>query len=201
VQQELTELLNYYKRATTTKAVHKREEDTDTQIPQEMQNISKCKPSPELTGLSHNDSRLSADQQEVTQLKIENAQLPSLENETLTTSEVLSPETNNIEGHDENQRMISLTDKQIKIENELSMEIFTTEGSGRGRRRSKFVTTVKLLLQPETLRPLFLIVSFFSFYGFGGMPSIRPFLVEVIDSFHTPIEGTWSSVSLSIYST
>ncbi|GFG30814.1 hypothetical protein Cfor_10876 [Coptotermes formosanus] len=61
----------------------------------------------------------------------------------------------------------------------------------------KFVEIFKLLLEPETLRPLFLTVSFFVLYAFGGYPSIRPFLVEVIESFHSPLKGTWSTVVMA----
>jgi hypothetical protein len=107
----------------------------------------------------------------------------------------MTPETNNIGNHDEHQRMISCTEKSITIENGLSKEIFTGDHGG-DERTSKFMEMVKLLLEPETLRPLFLTVSFFTLYGFGGMPSIRPFLVEVIESFHAPIGGKWATVSL-----
>jgi hypothetical protein len=193
VQQEFTELLKYYERVTTQSA-QKRVDCTET-IPLEIYNKSKCKPIPDLTGLfSHNDIQLS-DHQVTKQMTSDNVQLSSSENTTPTMREELELEMNDVGDHDENQGIISCTDKQITIERGLSTEKFTTGYSGGGRRRSNFITMVKLLMQPETLRPLFLIVSFFSFYGFGGMPSIRPFLVEVIDSFHAPIGGTWSTVS------
>lgn len=190
VQQELTELVTYYERITTKSA--QKPDDTEKC---EMRNLSTCEPSPELTGLlSRNDIQLS-DHQPAKQITIDNAQLPSSENRAPTFREEMTPETNNIGNHDEHQRMISCTEKSITIENGLSKEIFTGDHGG-DERTSKFMEMVKLLLEPETLRPLFLTVSFFTLYGFGGMPSIRPFLVEVIESFHAPIGGKWATVSL-----
>lgn len=186
MQQEFEELVKYYDRVTT-KSAQKRADDRETKNLLEEHNMSEYKPSPELNGFL-------SDNQATKQATSDNAQLPSCEDNTDPTMREVALEMKNIAGHDENQRMISPVDKQITIEKELSTEVFTAEVSDGGR-KSKFVTMVKLLVQPETLRPLFLTVSFFSFYGFGGMPSIRPFLVEVIDNFHTPIKGSWSSVS------
>ncbi|XP_021920752.1 facilitated trehalose transporter Tret1-like [Zootermopsis nevadensis] len=174
----------------TTKSAQKRADDRETKNLLEEHNMSEYKPSPELNGFL-------SDNQATKQATSDNAQLPSCEDNTDPTMREVALEMKNIAGHDENQRMISPVDKQITIEKELSTEVFTAEVSDGGR-KSKFVTMVKLLVQPETLRPLFLTVSFFSFYGFGGMPSIRPFLVEVIDNFHTPIKGSWSSVAMAV---
>ncbi|XP_069690855.1 facilitated trehalose transporter Tret1-like [Periplaneta americana] len=59
---------------------------------------------------------------------------------------------------------------------------------------SKVLEMGKLILQPESLRPLILTFLAFTFYGFGGMPSIRPFLVMVLDEFCLPIETKWATV-------
>ncbi|XP_069690856.1 facilitated trehalose transporter Tret1-like [Periplaneta americana] len=63
---------------------------------------------------------------------------------------------------------------------------------------SKVLEMGKLILQPESLRPLTLVFMYFAFYGFGGMSSIRPFLVMVLDGFCLPIETKWAIVVLSV---
>ncbi|PNF40881.1 hypothetical protein B7P43_G15378, partial [Cryptotermes secundus] len=59
---------------------------------------------------------------------------------------------------------------------------------------SKFVASLKLLLEPETLRPLILVFAIFLFSGMGGMMSIKPFMVEVLQRFQSPLDPKWSSV-------
>jgi hypothetical protein len=89
--------------------------------------------------------------------------------------------------------MTPYEDIPIKIEDGLPQKVFSAEGGGESRR--KYLEIFKLLLEPETLRPLFITVSFFVFYALGGYPSIRPFLVEVIEEFRMPMESTWITVS------
>ena len=57
---------------------------------------------------------------------------------------------------------------------------------------------VRLLLERETRRPLVLIVVFFQLAGMGGMMSIRPFLIEVLDAFHVPLNANWSTVVMTV---
>ncbi|KAJ4442880.1 hypothetical protein ANN_04473 [Periplaneta americana] len=69
------------------------------------------------------------------------------------------------------------------------------------RRRSKWsrsMSMIRLLLEPETLRPLVLTLLFFTFSSMGGMISVKPFLVEVLHRFHSPMDPKWSSVSYAI---
>jgi hypothetical protein len=95
--------------------------------------------------------------------------------------------------HDESEFMTS-GKHELKIE-ELSPEFCAIGVYDGDRRGSKPLAMARLLLERETLRPLFLTVSFFSLYAFGGIPSVRPFLVEVVENFHSPIESSWSTVS------
>jgi hypothetical protein len=69
------------------------------------------------------------------------------------------------------------------------------EKSKHGSKWSKFVANRKLLLEPETLRPLILAFLIFLFSGMGGMMSVKPFMVEVLQRFQSPLDPKWSSVS------
>ncbi|XP_069690859.1 facilitated trehalose transporter Tret1-like isoform X2 [Periplaneta americana] len=65
------------------------------------------------------------------------------------------------------------------------------------RRRSKWsrsMAMIRLLLEPETIRPLVLTLLFFTFSSMGGLMSVKPFLVEVLHRFHSPMDPKWSSV-------
>ncbi|PSN31571.1 hypothetical protein C0J52_20809 [Blattella germanica] len=64
--------------------------------------------------------------------------------------------------------------------------------------KKRTIILIKLLLERETRRPLALIVLSFAFCGFGGMYSIRPFLIEVQEAFHVPISAMWGSVVITI---
>lgn len=180
VQQELAELLKYHDSITmgsTSKL--------------ETRNKSKCTPSHNL--LPCNDMKSSNDHQAAVHMTADNVQLPSSEDETITIEETLEQETEmDIAGDDDDdERMTSTrTKKSIKM---------IGRNRDEGGKRLKHVSMVKLFLEPETLRPLVLTVCFFTFYGFGGMPSIRPFLVEVIERFQASLEGTWSTVSRLCY--
>ncbi|XP_069690339.1 facilitated trehalose transporter Tret1-like isoform X2 [Periplaneta americana] len=65
------------------------------------------------------------------------------------------------------------------------------------RRRSKWsprsMGLIRLLLEPETLRPMVLTLVFFTLSCMGGMTSVKPFLVEVLHRFHSPLDPKWSS--------
>jgi len=87
-------------------------------------------------------------------------------------------------------------------ENDLLSEVIL---EGRKERKhdtrwSKFVAKAKLFLEPETLRPLILVFLVFTFSGMGGMLSVKPFMVEVLQRFQSPLDPKWSSVSNYLYS-
>lgn len=73
------------------------------------------------------------------------------------------------------------------------------EKSKHDSKWSKFVANLSLLLEPETLRPLILVFLIFLFSGMGGMMSIKPFMVEVLQRFQSPLDPKWSSVSTLFY--
>jgi hypothetical protein len=190
VQQELAELMKYHE-TVTLKSAHKLPKDTVKDIPLETQNLSDCKQAPELTGLLLcSDVKLLNSGRETEQVKDYNFNEPLVRDRTRKMGEELVNGMSTAASHDESERMISGKEKSI-IE-----EGFPRVGRRDGGRRvSKPVAMVRLLLERETLRPLFLTVSFFSFCALGGIPSLRPFLVEVVESLHSPIESSWSTVS------
>jgi hypothetical protein len=98
---------------------------------------------------------------------------------------------------DNSEVTIQRNESALTLENcplsEVTLE--ACEKSKHDRKWSKFVANLKLLLEPETLRPLTLVFIIFVFSGMGGMLSIKPFMVEVLQRFHSPLEPKWSSVS------
>jgi hypothetical protein len=124
----------------------------------------------------------------------DNVHLPSVKDRTPVVGDELATGMATVVSRDESEFMIS-GKEELMTEEGLSPEFATIGAHDEDRRWSKLVAMVRLFLERETLRPLFLTISFFSFYAFGGIPSIRPFLVEVVESFHSPIDSSWSTVS------
>jgi hypothetical protein len=187
VQLEFTELVKYYENVTN-KIARNVEKNTGKEIAQD---LSICKHSPEQTALLPCSE---IGQEEKKKLMHDDVQLPSVQEKTPTESGTeLGRDV--VGDQDERDRMTPHEEIPIKIEDGLPQKIFSAGGRDGSKTKLKFVEIFKLLLEPETLRPLFLTITFFMFYGFGGYPSIRPFLVEVIESFHSPLKGTWSTVS------
>lgn len=195
VQFELEKLVKYHETATK-KSAQKMEQDTVKNTPLEIQKISNCKRSPELTVLLPcTDVKLSNDQQETNQTTDDNTHLAAVKDRTLITGGESATGMATIVRHKESEFMTA--GKEVLMIEDLSPE-FAAVGVHDGERRgSKPLAMVRLLLERETLRPLFLTVSFFSLYALGGIPSVRPFLVEVVESFHSPIESSWSTVMMA----
>jgi hypothetical protein len=186
VQLELKELEKYYESVTN---------NTGKKTEQETQDLSVCKHSPEETTLlPRSDIQLLHGKEEKEKMIYDEFQLSSVQEKT-PTERGTQPERGAVGGHNETGRMASCEEFPIKVEDVASQKVFNFGGRDGSKRKLKYVGIFKLLLEPETLRPLFLTVSFFILYGFGGYPSIRPFLVEVIEDFHSPLKGTWSTVS------
>ncbi|KDR09646.1 putative polyol transporter 6 [Zootermopsis nevadensis] len=55
----------------------------------------------------------------------------------------------------------------------------------------------KGLLKPPTLRPLALVVTFFSVLHFGGITSMRPFMIHVFHLLGMKDEASWITVGLA----
>jgi hypothetical protein len=191
---ELEKLLKYHE-TSTKKSEENLGKDTAKNAILEVQKMSNCKQSPELkSSLTCTDVPLLNDQQETNQTTDNNVHLPSVKDRTPITEAELATGMAIVLRGDESEFM-SAGKEELIIEEKLSPEIATLASRDGERRWSKPVTMVRLLLERETLRPLFLTLSFFSFYAFGGIPSVRPFLVEIVESFHSPIESSWSTVS------
>lgn len=188
VQLEFKNLVNYYENGTN-KIARNVENNTGKETAQDTQDLSICKHIPEETSLL---LRSGICQEENNKLMNDHVQSSSVQ-EKIPKEGGTEPERDVVGGQDERDRMTPYEEIPIKIEDGLPQQVFSAGGGGESKR--KFVEIFKLLLEPETFRPLFLNVSFFVFYAFGGYPSIRPFLVEVIEDFRTPLKGTWSTVS------
>jgi hypothetical protein len=188
VQSEFKSLVKYYENVTN-KIARNVENNTGKEMAQDTQDLSICKHSPEETSLL---PRSGICQEENKKLMNDHVQSSPVLGK-IPTEGGTEPERDVVGGQNERDRMTPHEEIPIKIEDGLPQKVFSAAGGGGNKR--KFVEMFKLLLEPETLRPLFLTVSFFVLYGFGGDPSIRPFLVEVIEDFRTPLEGTWSTVS------
>jgi hypothetical protein len=188
VQLEFKNLVKYYENVTN-KMARNVENNTDRKNVQDTQDLSICKHSPEEISLLPRSGICDVENKK---LRNDHAQLSSVQGK-IATDGGTEPERDVVGSHEERDRMTPHEEIPIKIEDGLPQKVFSVGGSGGSKR--KFVEIFKLLLEPETLRPLFITVSFFMFYAFGGYPSIRPFLVEVIEKFRTPLEGKWSTVS------
>ena len=190
VQLELKELVKYYDNVAN-KFAGNVEKNTSKEIAQDTQDLSICKHSPEEASLLHRNG--------ICQEKNKTAMNDDIQSSTvqgkIPTEGGTEPETDIVGGQGERDRMTPCEEIPVKIADGLPQKVFSAGGGGESKRKLKFVEIFKLLLEPETLRPLFLTVSFFLFSAFGGYPSIRPFLVEVIEDFCTPMEGIWSTVS------
>jgi len=190
VQLEFKNLVNYYENVTN-KIARNVENNTGKEIAQDTQDLSICKHSLEETSLL---TRNVTCQEENNKIMNNHVQSSSVQGK-IPTEGGTEPERDFVGGQDERDRMTPHEEIPIKLEDGLPQKVFIA--GGRGESKRKFVEIFKLLLEPETFRPLFLTVSFFMFYAFGGYPSIRPFLVEVIEDFRTPLEGTWSTVVMA----
>lgn len=190
MQVEFRELVKYYDNITN-KLARNVVKNTGKESAQETQDLSISKHSPEQTALLPCSE---TGQDEKKKIMHDDVQLSSV-HEKIPTESGTEPGRDVVGGQDERNRMTLHEDIPIKIQDGLPQKVFTAGGRDGSKMKLKFVEIFKLLLEPETLRPLFLTVSFFVLYAFGGYPSIRPFLVEVIESFHSPLKGTWSTVS------
>jgi hypothetical protein len=62
-------------------------------------------------------------------------------------------------------------------------------------RESAFMRKVRDLLQPQTLRPLSLVLMFFFFQHCSGFTALRPYMVQVFQEFGLPMDAYWVTVS------
>lgn len=190
MQLEFKDLVKYYENITN-KVARNVENNTGKETAQDTQDLSIRKHSPEETSLL---PHIGICQEENKRIMNNHVHSSSVRGKIPTEGGTES-ERDVVGGQDETDRMTPYEEIPVKIEDGLPQKVFSVGGGGEGKRKHTLVEIFKLLLEPETLRPLFLTVTFFVFYAFGGYPSIRPFLVEVIEAFRTPMEGKWSTVS------
>jgi hypothetical protein len=166
VQMELEELATYYRTVTTRPAERKR---NSNEVHMRIFDINNLQETHEQKSLLSQNGKQST-------------------NGRLTTEQTT----------ENNEMKIQRKNSALELENfplsEVALE--ACEKSKHGSNRSKFVVIMKLLLEPETLRPLILAFLIFLFSGMGGMMSVKPFIVEVLRRFQSPLDPKWSSVSM-----
>jgi hypothetical protein len=176
VQKELEELVTYHRNATIKPDDYNikcKRNSNDDKARMHMFDINTLHETPDQTGLLTQNGKQST-------------------NGNLTTNQTT----------ENTQVTIQRKNSALALENcplsEVTLE--ACEKNKHDSRWSKFVANMKLLLEPETLRPLILVFLIFLFSGMGGMLSIKPFMVEVLQRFQSPLDPKWSSVStLFIY--
>jgi hypothetical protein len=195
VQSELEDLVKYHETATKKSAQKLRKDMTKNYTPLGTQKLLNCRHNPDLASvLPCTDVKLLNNQHETNEISDDDGHLPSGIDKPPIVGKTLRRGMVTVVSRDESELM-ALAKEELMIEERLSPHFVTVGGHNEDRRVSKAMETIRLLLKRETLRPLFLTISFFSFYAFGGVPSLRPFLVEVLESLHSPIESSWSTVS------
>ncbi|XP_063708964.1 facilitated trehalose transporter Tret1-like [Culicoides brevitarsis] len=64
-----------------------------------------------------------------------------------------------------------------------------------------FREKAKEMLRKRTLKPFLLVLSFFTFYQLSGMHAMRSYLVQLFETFDSPIDSNWASVIFGIMAT
>lgn len=58
-----------------------------------------------------------------------------------------------------------------------------------------FADRLKELMRKRALRPFSIVMFLFVTHQFGGMPSLRPYMVQVFQAFGVPLDANWTTVS------
>jgi MFS family permease len=53
----------------------------------------------------------------------------------------------------------------------------------------------KELIRKRTLKPFLLVIIFFAIGQFSGLPAMRPYLVQIFQTFGFPVDPSWATVS------
>lgn len=61
--------------------------------------------------------------------------------------------------------------------------------------KEPFVVKAKELMRKRTLKPFCLVLALFAFCQFGGLHGMRPYLIQVFETFDLPIDSNWATVS------
>lgn len=54
------------------------------------------------------------------------------------------------------------------------------------------------LYRKRTLKPFIIVITMFAFAQFSGLASMRPFLIQVFQTFAVPIDASWATVVIGI---
>ena len=57
-----------------------------------------------------------------------------------------------------------------------------------------FVRKIRLILEPQTIRPLSLVIMFFFFQHWSGLSGMRPYMVQVFKEYGVPVDAHWTTV-------
>uniref|UniRef100_U5EU35 Putative transmembrane transport n=1 Tax=Corethrella appendiculata TaxID=1370023 RepID=U5EU35_9DIPT len=58
----------------------------------------------------------------------------------------------------------------------------------------------KELLRKRTMKPFILVMVYFGFCQFSGLPAMRPFLVQIFQAYNLPIDASWATVIVGFLS-
>lgn len=61
--------------------------------------------------------------------------------------------------------------------------------------KEPFRMKAKEMLRKRTLKPFLLVLAFFAFCQFSGMHGMRPYLIQIFETFNLPIDSNWGTVS------
>lgn len=59
---------------------------------------------------------------------------------------------------------------------------------------------LKELLRKRTIKPFLLVIVLFVFAQFGGLAAMRPYMVQILKAYGTPIDANWGTVSFEYLS-
>lgn len=51
------------------------------------------------------------------------------------------------------------------------------------------------MVRPQMLKPMMLVVAFFTFHNGSGFPAMRPYMVNVFEELEFPVDAHWATVS------
>lgn len=52
------------------------------------------------------------------------------------------------------------------------------------------------MVRPQMLRPMMLVIAFFTFHNGSGFPAMRPYMVKVFEELKFPVDPHWATVSI-----
>lgn len=64
--------------------------------------------------------------------------------------------------------------------------------------KESFREKLKEMLRKRTLKPFFLVLAFFTFCQLSGMHGMRPYLVQIFETFDLPIDSNWATVVVGV---